>query len=244
MRLANIYPVANQELYREESVVMILAHLAKKGLYRSESFNPHAYTIMDNGLFEGEQVSTSLQACVDIAENSGVLVDEIIIPDTVNSLKETQELFIKNLPTIHKYNKKYVFMAVAQANNYAELRSMIHFYNAWAAHFRLTIGISKLAPFDRSSEEAIDIYRECMFPIHLLGLKDTFEELDPVRKIVRSCDTSQLAYIAKHENVSALTAQDIWKYTRDEKAKAPIDLEHDKLNSEDLYELRNKLCGV
>ena len=58
MQIANIYPVANQQLYKDEKYVMILAHLVKKGFYKPENFSEDQYIIMDNGLFEGEQVST------------------------------------------------------------------------------------------------------------------------------------------------------------------------------------------
>lgn len=60
MKLANIYPIANQRNYEGESYVMILAHLVKEGLYNPDVFCDKQYIIMDNGLYEGAQVSTSL----------------------------------------------------------------------------------------------------------------------------------------------------------------------------------------
>ena len=51
MKIANIWPVYNQEMYAEEEYVMILAHLLKKGLYKPNCFSASSYIIMDNGLF-------------------------------------------------------------------------------------------------------------------------------------------------------------------------------------------------
>ena len=69
MTIANIWPVANQHLYQEEDYVMILAHLVKKNLYSPSTFqDPAQHIIMDNGAFEGEQVSHELTALFLFAE--------------------------------------------------------------------------------------------------------------------------------------------------------------------------------
>ena len=69
---------------------------------------------------------------------------------------------------------------------------------------------------------------DCQLPIHFLGIKKTFKELLPVYKLIRSCDSSQLATIAKHEMVSSNL--DIITYTRDEQIKEPINLEKDNVS--------------
>lgn len=238
MRIANIYPVANQELYENEQIVMILAHLVKKGLYNPAHFNNKQYIIMDNGLFEGQQVSTSLTHCVELAKSSKIPVNEIIVPDAINDCKETQRLFKSNLRTMKKYAHEFAFMGVAQATTYEELDEMIEFYNGYADKLALTVGISKLTPLDRGSFEAVKIYRKSKCPIHFLGIKKSFDELDGVRDVIRSCDTSQIAYLEK--NVKCYPTS-VRYYERDKLGGIDIDLENDKLSTSNLKLLRNRL---
>lgn len=244
MQIANIYPVANQELYKDEKYVMILAHLVKKGLYKPENFSEDQYIIMDNGLFEGEQVSTNLEDLIKLAEESGIPVKEIIVPDAVNNRDETKRLFLENLETIKKYNHKYTFMFVAQSLTYHELRMNLLFINQFKElGLKLSVGISKLTPLDRADERALSAYKYSHYPIHILGVKDSFDELDKLIgvKTIRGCDTSQLAYIIKNEKSCAIfpwtfsrTAHETW-YEKDPKEVA-IDLERDVLDSEHLKE--------
>lgn len=235
MRIANIYPIANQLLYKDEDYVMILAHLVKENRYYKENFNyASQYVIMDNGLFEKAQVSTSLYDCIKLAEHSGINVNEIIIPDAVNDPARTIELFLENLDTITEYCDRYTFMFVAQANNEWELEQMINFINQYSMN--LSVGISKLCPFDRASEAAQAVYRKCKHPIHILGIKETFEELDKLAEIkqIRGCDTSQLAFIDK--NYDGLRTSDfIHDYVRE---GADIDLAHDTCSNTNLIRLK------
>lgn len=242
MKIANIWPVYNQEMYAEEEYVMILAHLLKKGLYKSNCFSASSYTIMDNGLFEGEQVSTNLEDLLELADNCGIVIDEVIVPDAVNDSAQTIKLFEDNLTTIRKRNDSYRFMVVAQAKNYKELEEIVDYYNKYADDLDLAVGISKLAPFDRNSAEAQRIYKKCRFPIHLLGIKTTFQELDAVAHLIRGCDTSQLAYIAKNEHYGDMRRSCLWTYVREENSKPPIDLEHDKLDFEEIAKYRRQLA--
>ena len=244
MQIANIYPVANQELYREERYVMILAHLLKKGLYKPENFNEKQYIIMDNGLFEGEQVSTNLQDLIDLVEKSNIPVKEIIVPDVVNDEVATKKLFRENLNTIRKYNHKYTFMFVAQALTYSELSSNILFINQFKEEgLELSVGISKLSPLKRDDVKARTCYKHCKYPIHILGIKDSFDEIEKLTKIenIRGCDTSQLAFIAK--NGDGRVPLFIWNYSRKavklliEGAK-DIQLEHDVCDMDTLKDLR------
>ena len=48
--LANIYPVANKGLYKDEKYVMLLAHLLK--YYKPEDFAEDSFLLLDNGLYE------------------------------------------------------------------------------------------------------------------------------------------------------------------------------------------------
>ena len=243
MQIANIYPVANQQLYREEKYVMILAHLLKKGLYKPENFNEEQYIIMDNGLFEGEQVSTNLQDLIDLVEASGIPVKEIIVPDAVNNEAETKRLFRENLNTMRKYKHKYACMFVAQSLTYSELSSNILFINQFKEEdLNLSVGISKLSPLDRADVKARTCYKHCKYPIHILGIKDSFDELEKLSMFcnVRGCDTSQLAFIAKNSGRIPLF---LWNYSR-QAAKImlenveDIQLEHDICDMDTLKDLR------
>ena len=197
MKLANIYPIANHHLYQAESYVMILAHLVKQGLYDPQYFSKEQYIIMDNGLYEGAQVSTSLQDCIDLAEASGIPVSEIIVPDVVNDLESNIEMFESNIETIKKWQHKYRFMFVAQAANVSELLYALKYIERHH-DLNLSVGISKLSKWDRADAAAVRAYGRCSFPIHFLGIKTTFAELLPVCRLIRGCDTSQVAFLDKN----------------------------------------------
>ena len=239
MQIANIYPIANQEMYKQEKYVMVLAHLVKKGLYKPENFNEGQYIIMDNGLFEGEQVSTNLEDLIALAENSGIPIKEIIVPDVINDPDKTKQLFRDNLGAIRKWQHKYTFMFVAQALTYTELRSNILFINQFAEEgYNLSVGISKLSPLNRADLHAIQCYKHCKFPIHLLGVKDSFDELQYLTRfpMIRGCDTSQLANIAKNEKRCVAF---IWNYSRSARKSVDIQLEQDYCDPAVLQELKD-----
>lgn len=239
MQIANIYPIANQTFYQYESMAMILAHLVKKNLYSSENFSQYQFIIMDNGLFEGEQVSTVLADCVDLACKSGIPVCEIIIPDAINDLKKTQQLFLDNLDTIKRWQHRFKFMFVAQAKTYGELHKAITFINQYK-DLNLSVGISKLTPLNRAHKLAIRCYKECKLPIHFLGIKSTLAELtNEVQPLIRSCDTSQLAFIAKNEfDIESVISKSILNYVR---KGEDIDLESDACSSAKLARLKRQL---
>lgn len=235
MKVANIYPVANQEFYKDEDYVMILAHLLK--YYKRESFNPDAYIICDNGLYEEAQVSTSLQSVIDMIEASevGSLVNEIIVPDTANDIKDTIRLFEDNIETIKKYATKYTFMFVSQATTYEELRYGINYINQYVDTIpNLSIGFSKLSPLDRASEEAVEIIKTAKYPVHCLGLKLSFGEMRNLVPYIRGCDSSQLAYIVKNEDTVPINAVDYVRDGRREDGRGTskdIELETDVLDA-------------
>lgn len=234
MEIANIYPIANQKLYKNESFVMVLAHLIEQ--YEASSFNPNSYVIMDNGLYEKAQVSTDIRKCIELADNCQLKVNEIIIPDVVNDPEATIELFKKNLPYIEANNNRYAFMFVAQAKTIEELNYMIMFINQFK-HLNLTVGISKLSPIDRGCAEAVNVYKKCCFPIHFLGLKESFSELKHLKHLIRSCDSSQLAFIVKNKAYKA-KGFDIIEYTRKGK---DIDLAVDNCDQQLLQGLKTQL---
>ena len=144
-------------------------------------------------------------------------------------------MFEKNLATMLKYKDKYTFMFVAQAKTYEEMEKSILFANEYYGKLNLTIGISKLCALARDSLQACSIYRKSLFPIHFLGIKTTFKELLQARTLIRSCDTSQLAYMAKNEIM--VDDLDIVHYERSEEIGPDIDLEFDKLSNHKLNKL-------
>lgn len=240
IELCHIYPIKNQELYLGEKYVMVLAHLAEKGLYHPSLFNKDQFIIMDNGLYEGAQVSTSLERCVEIALKSGLHVKELVVPDVVNDLEGTIELFKKNWRTMVRYKNYFSFMFVAQCVDEDDLFDAIRWINRWdnTEGVRITVGISKLSPINRDSDLAIDLYKKCRYPIHFLGLKRSFEELHKLDGIIRSCDSCQLAHIAKNRG---LTVEQPYEYVRSVLKRSEIDLEKEDLETTVIRILRERL---
>lgn len=232
-KIANIFPIANQKYYKNEIYVMILAHLLKDGLYDQKYFNKdNQYVILDNGLYEQSQVSNDLETYIQLAETCGINIHEIVIPDVMFNYEETIRLFEKNIETIKKWQHKYRFMFVAQALTYDELKKSIEYINRQP--YNLSIGIPKKCVIARDSVSAIELYKKCIHPIHLLGIKSSFAEILPVYKYIRSCDTSQLSFIAKNVDTDLLKSTDIVNYVRD---GSDINLATDKVNNYDLEKL-------
>lgn len=242
MKLANIYPVSNQDLYKEESYVMLLAHLLK--YYNPANIKKDAYVILDNGLYEEAQISRDVQHIIDKAEAAKIPVNEFIVPDVLNDVEENIKLFERNISTIKKYVGKYNFMFVAQAKTEEELQRAVSYINQYKEELpNLTVGFSKLTPMQRDSDRAIQILKTCVYPIHILGIKLDFAEVDKLKEIARGVDTSQLAYIVKNEkNVP----EDVAHYTRSGRREdgrgiegKDIDLENDLLSSKKTKEFRD-----
>lgn len=234
-KIANIFPIANQKYYKHETYIMILAHLLKEGLYDKKYFNKDSqYVILDNGLYEQSQVSNDLETYIQLAETCGINVNEIVIPDAMFNYEETIRLFEQNLETIKKWQHKYKFMFVAQALTFDEFKKAIEYINKQP--YNLSIGIPKKCIIARDSAAAIEQYKKCVHPIHLLGVKSSFSEILPVYRYIRGCDTSQLAFIAKNVESDNLNDIDVVNYVRDGK---DIDLAHDKVNNYDLEKLLN-----
>lgn len=239
MKLANIYPVSNQELYKEETYVMLLAHLLK--YYNRANFREDAYVIMDNGMYENSRVSTNVKDIIEEAEKFSIRVNEFIIPDVLNDKDETIHLFGQNIPAIKEYTGKYNFMFVAQASSLEELSESIKYINGFKEELpNITVGIAKLIPVERNTKEFITILKECKYPIHILGIKDNFNEVKPLETIVRGVDSSQLAYITKNE---PQVPEDSLHYSRkaamESHFAANIDLENDLLSSRKLRKFRD-----
>lgn len=198
--IANIYSIANQANYTDEKYVMILSHIIKD--YKPEYFNNHdCYCLMDNSLYEEAQATDNLQYFVDLANESPININELIVPDVVNDLNATIASFEKNKHVIKENVGKYNFMFVAQATTVEELKRGIDYINQYVDELpNLSIGVSKLTPLDRTSDEVIEVVKTAKYPVHYLGIKTTFDEITKLQGIIRGSDSSQLYYIVKNED--------------------------------------------
>lgn len=235
MKICNIFPVKNQEQYKNEKYVMILAHILNAGKYSIENFKPNEqYIIMDNGLYEGMQLSRLVSGLIYLIESRNFPVNEIVVPDVMGNCNETIALFSQNIGTIARYSDKYRFMVVAHSVDFNEFKKFFEYISQFKGSLNLSIGIPKRCPFDRTSNEAIELYKDCPFPIHFLGMKneETFESLEKVNDYVRSCDTSLSSIICKYhaKGVCENNADMFLKYNRPQ--NETIDLERDMIDDD------------
>lgn len=225
-KLANIYPIKNQKWYGLEHYVMILAHLAKKGLYDGKYFNEESYIIMDNGAFEKEEID-NLEELIDLSKKlceQRIFVDEIVIPDDVNDNDKSFNMFMNNLGII-KNHKEFNFMVVLHANDVNELNKRSKVINKICDHYgidNITIGLSKLDCYDRIDNDLRNFIAFCPFEVHLLGIKKDYMELLYMYREIRSCDSSHLVHNIKNGRPSFF-------YTR-EVDDINIDLENDYID--------------
>ena len=96
--------------------------------------------------------------------------------------------------------------------------------NTKEQNLKLVLGIPKHGELNRTSNRFIRELHICNVPIHFLGIRKSFEELLPVKNIIRSCDSIQLSYIARDCNVQQ---ESLYEYQRVGKV---IDLETDYIN--------------
>lgn len=237
MIISNIYPIKNQSFYKDEKIVMLLAHLFDK--YNPQYFNEDQWIILDNGIYENAQVSTNLEDLILMAENSKIPVKEFVVPDKFFDCKGNLELFEKNKEIIRKWSYKYSFMISLHHNNFEEFCYALNYMKQYKdSGLNLVMGIPKKAKFDRQSNEAIEQYKNCPYPIHFLGLtdKDPLIKLFKVKDLIRSCDTSQLVTILKNANKNIK----LLEYVRNDK-DIPIDLANDEFKDEDIEYCIKKL---
>lgn len=232
MKIFNIYPVKNQYMYAEEDYSMILAHLVAKGLYDPKNFNQNRYIIMDNGAYESSRVSTSLKDLIDIARKSGIVIDELVIPDVIGDYEKTKDLYNANYETM-KENDDFTYMYVAHVQDLDDLEEAIEMVNN-EQDVSLVLGIPKHCKIDRYSKDAIELYKTCNKPIHFLGIKNNYKELLPVKDIIRSCDSAQVSYIARDVTGNHVLVMQ-------ERKDPVIDLEKDKIDEYQLKHTKKRL---
>ena len=151
MKIFNIYPVKNQSMYKNEDFSMILAHLVEKKLYDPKNFNQNRYIIMDNGAYESSRVSTNLRDLVTIARSSGIVVDEIVIPDVIGDYEKTKQLFNDNYNVMKENAQDFNFMYVAHVSNLDQLKEAIEMVNNeyFKDEVSITLGIPKHCKINR-----------------------------------------------------------------------------------------------
>lgn len=230
MIISNIYPIKNQGFYKQEKIVMLLAHLFDK--YKAENFNTSQWIMLDNGIYENAQVSTNLEDLIMMAENSNIPINEFIVPDKFFDYKGNIALFEANLPVIRKWSHKYSFMVSLHHSNFEEFCKAMEYMKQYKNEgLNLVVGVPKKALFDRQSDEAIEQYKKCPYPIHFLGLtdKDPINKLFKVKDLIRSCDTSQLVTLLKNKG----DKKSIMDYVR-KPGDSIINLEDDYFNPQDI----------
>lgn len=230
MILSNIYPIKNQEFYKKEKVVMLLAHLFDK--YEPKNFDKSQWIMLDNGIYENAQISTNLEDLITMAENSDIPINEFIVPDKFFDYEGNIALFEANLPIVKKWSYKYSFMVSLHHSNFEEFCKAMEYMKQYKDQgLNLVMGIPKKAKFNRQSPEAIEQYKNCPYPIHFLGLTDIdpLNKLFKVKDLIRSCDTSQLVTMLKNTNKK----DDLINYVR-KSSDIVIDLDKDEFKSEDI----------
>ncbi len=235
MKIAHIYPLSNIDMYRTNEYNMLLAQYAEKGFY-DQMHIEHCFNIMDNGLYEGKQVSKNLYDLYRIVKAHKLKIDEMVVPDVANNCEENLKLFIKNIgnmKAIRRQSPKMRFMVVAQGKTIEEIIRAIRFIERKVdeedMHY-VTIAISKLTPCDRTDKYLRQVYRECTCPIHFLGLKHVFEELSKVKTIIRSCDTCQLSWLIGEDfkyRLNQLNCENVMKKQRKLELNALEDVHFD-----------------
>lgn len=226
-KLANIYPIKNQQWYKFENYVMILAHLAKKNFYKEHSFAENSYIIMDNGAFENEEIKdlNELIELVDHLGGEGIDVDEVVIPDDVIDNDKSYNMFLKNIPLIKEHDELN-FMVVVHADDYEELKRRICDILRICDTFDLdniVLGLSKLDKYSRTTEQFRGIITGCPLNIHLLGIKKDYLELLYNYPEIRSCDSSHLVHNIKNGRNTFFKER--------EEADIKIDLENDEIDN-------------
>ena len=215
MYLINIFPLGNLSMEYQQKMHMYLTHMVEKyPVYVEVAKNAPGYKILDNSLIElGGAVS--VDRVIAAAETIGA--DEIILPDVFQDGEATIEAVKEALDTIHeKYKYAHVpfkLMAVAQGKDLEDWYNCYQFLKKTPEIdvIGLPKVLAKMHPKGRPGvvEELCNVGSK---PHHLLGLWYSLSEFVDYRpgtlRLLRSCDTVQLAYLAKYGLNSAAVRPD------------------------------------
>lgn len=214
MKLANIVPPQWQGIFPQGEYRMALAHwVLEYPTYAKQLRKGSSYILLDNGTFEGEQVSYAQlnKACANLG------ADEVILPDVHGDPGETLRL---SWSTLGKIASKRV-MFVPQGTTCKEweqcLRAWITKWDeaSWGASYSLAIGITSLrrtrgkrSPQVGTRVGLLERYFSfnLPYPLHLLGVPDPKEfatsELAEARAMgVRGVDTSLAFALGAHQRL-------------------------------------------
>lgn len=198
MKLALIPPHQLLDHTRFSTYQLALAHLFEdKSQYTKTYWNlcqdDNQHVILDNGAFEGSQVTA--MELIKIANHFGV--SEVVIPDCIGSkdltiamAKQFKEMAYKTL------NPDILFMFVAQGNNDFEIRQSIRW--AMSEHWIDTIALPKHLVETTGNKSirlqlALHITENSMKQVHLLGGSPLWiEEVQSASELefIRGMDTS------------------------------------------------------
>lgn len=165
MKLARIVPPQWEAFFPTGEYRMALAHWVLKGpeTYAKTLRRGADYIMMDNGTFEGEELS--IQELNEAAIRVGA--DEVVLPDVIGDAKGTLQ---RSWKALGKLEAKRV-MFVPQGRNSQEWRHCLHSWLAqwhqspWNRTYALAIGLNS-----RTRTSLLPDLVASGFPFHLLGI--------------------------------------------------------------------------
>lgn len=184
-------------------------HLAYQKYYQVFGTMPNTFVMLDNGAFEGEQLSDTdlLNMAVEYH------VDEVAIPDTLYDTEAT-------LFQMHKFVATYKhpsrarrrpprLMAIVQGRTFEECKACINgFADTRYTNYITTIGIPKHLPSTTKEDDVrinlvrwINVKYPHKWDLHFLGFVEPGEMMRGAALGVRSLDTSA-PFISAAENLS------------------------------------------
>ena len=231
MKLINIYPLNNLQDYNKQDASMFLTHLVLNYTeYKDMAKEYSGYKILDNSLIElGEAISFDL--VLKAAKEIGA--DEVVLPDKFKDGLTTIEYVERTLEVYKDELKDYKVMAVVHGKDLEEVTKT---WKTFTNNPNIDVlGIPKVwtKQFGNRSEvlnDMIGMYGKGDKEIHLLGLWDSFRELEDLNYVdqIRSIDTSlavlydimgkHLGYIREDDEVIDLVNQKVNTYTVSEEA--------------------------
>lgn len=200
MELATIVPPPWTGLYPQGNYRMALAHwVLANPKYAERVRSQKAYTLLDNGAFEGSQL-TLVELNEAIAQ---VGADEVVLPDVLGNPGETLR---RSWDALGKLATHRV-MFVPQGRTDEEWRKCLNAWlrrwraSTWSESYALSLGLTNLQQAEGTKPQLgtrvtlLDVAVETGLPVHLLGVGSMREfartELPKAYSLgVRGVDTS------------------------------------------------------
>lgn len=205
MNLAHIVPPQWEGTLFNRGYKMALAHwVLEYPTYVEALQESSAYILLDNGAFEGAQVS--VPDLVRAAQLIGA--DEVVLPDVRGDAKATLQSSWAALGQVETQSVMFVPQGRVEEDRQACLDSWMSRWDEWRGTYDLTIGVTSLRGEGLSPQIGTRksfLLPNSRAPLHLLGLGDVHEfsywELPAALSVgVRSIDTS-LAFALGAEGV-------------------------------------------